>query len=423
MWKAVTLLFKAKDLRKKILLVAGLLLLTRFFAAIPIPGTDVERLKIFFLQNQYLGLVNLFSGGALANFSVAMLGIGPYITASIILQLLTLIFPSLKEMYYEEGEAGRAKFVRYTRFLTVGLAFIQGFAFLSYLKTQGMIVTLSGLELLRNLSLITAGSVIFMWLGELISEQKIGNGSSLIIFAGIVTQIPSAIKANLVTFEPAQLPSYFIFLVLGLITIGGVVLINEAERRIPISYAKRVRGIKVYGGANTYLPLKINQAGVIPIIFAISILLFPGLLAQLLGLSKNKTLLEIALALQSFFNNQFSYGLSYFLLVFAFTYFYTLITFDPQEISKNLQQQGGFVPGIRPGQNTAEFLGKILSRITFLGAIFLGIIAILPLVVRSVTGISTLTLGGTSLLIVVSVALETVRQLRAQLLMREYETF
>ncbi|MEW5805207.1 MAG: preprotein translocase subunit SecY [Patescibacteria group bacterium] len=423
MFKAILSLFKAKDLRKKILIVTGLLLVTRFFAAVPVPGADTERLKAFFLQNQYLGLVNIFSGGALANFSVAMLGIGPYITASIIFQLLTMIFPSLKEMYYEQGEAGRAKFVRYTRFLTVVLAFIQGFAFLSYLKNQGVILELSGFELFRNLSLITAGSVIFMWLGELISEQKIGNGSSLIIFAGIVTDLPNAIRTNIITFDYSQIPSYLIFLVLGLVTIGSVVLINEAERRVPISYAKRVRGMKVYGGANTYLPLKINQAGVIPIIFAISILLFPGLLAQILSLSKNETLLKLALNLQSFFNNQLIYGFSYFILVFAFTYFYTLITFDPNEISKNLQHQGGFIPGIRPGQNTAEFLGRILYRITFLGAIFLGIIAILPLAVQSMTGISTLTLGGTSLLIVVSVALETVRQLRAQLLMREYEAF
>jgi preprotein translocase subunit SecY len=326
-------------------------------------------------------------------------------------------------MYYEQGEAGRAKFVRYSRFLTVFLAFIQGFSFLSYLKTQGLILELPVFELFRNITLITAGSVIFMWLGELISEQKIGNGSSLIIFAGIVTDLPTAIKNSIITFDYSKIPSYLIFIALALVTIAGVVLINEAERRVSISYAKRVRGMKIYGGANTYLPLKINQAGVIPIIFAISILLFPGLIAQLMSLSKNEILLKAALTLQSFFNNQVIYGVVYFVLVFAFTYFYTLITFDPNEISKNLQRQGGFIPGIRPGTNTAEFLGKALYRITFLGAIFLGAIAVLPLGVQAITGIKTLTLGGTSLLIVVSVALETVRQLRAQLLMREYEAF
>jgi preprotein translocase subunit SecY len=423
MFNAISSIFRAKDLRKKLLIIAGLLLVSRFFAALPVPGADSERLRAFFLQNQYLGLVNIFSGGALANFSVAMLGIGPYITASIIFQLLTLIFPSLKEMYYEQGEAGRAKFVRYSRFLTVFLAFIQGFSFLSYLKTQGLILELPVFELFRNITLITAGSVIFMWLGELISEQKIGNGSSLIIFAGIVTDLPTAIKNSIITFDYSKIPSYLIFIALALVTIAGVVLINEAERRVSISYAKRVRGMKIYGGANTYLPLKINQAGVIPIIFAISILLFPGLIAQLMSLSKNEILLKAALTLQSFFNNQVIYGVVYFVLVFAFTYFYTLITFDPNEISKNLQRQGGFIPGIRPGTNTAEFLGKALYRITFLGAIFLGAIAVLPLGVQAITGIKTLTLGGTSLLIVVSVALETVRQLRAQLLMREYEAF
>ncbi len=415
--------FKDKDLRRKLLIIAGLLVISRFFAALPIPGTDPATLKSFFAQNQYLGLVNIFSGGALANFSVAMLGIGPYITASIILQLLTMIFPAMKAMYYEEGEIGRAKFVRYTRFLTVFLAFFQGFAYLNLLKRQGVIGVLEPFDLLRNIILVMAGSIIFMWLGELISEQKIGSGSSLIIFAGIISDLPQALRNNILTFDYAKIPSYLIFIVLALVTIIGVVYINESERRVPINYAKRVRGMKVFGGQNTYLPLKVNQAGVIPIIFAISILLFPGLIAQFLALSSNAFLVNAGVAIQGFFNNQLAYGVSYFVFVFAFTYFYTLVTFDPSEISKNLQQQGGFIPGIRPGQNTAEFLSKILFRITFLGAVFLGLIAVLPLGVQAITGISSLTLGGTSLLIVVSVALETVRQLRAQMLMRDYEAF
>ncbi|HCI05203.1 MAG: Protein translocase subunit SecY [Parcubacteria group bacterium GW2011_GWC1_45_9] len=423
MFQTILAVFKDKDLGKKILIVAGLLVVSRFFAALPIPGTDPSALKSFFMQNQYLGLVNIFSGGALANFSIAMLGIGPYITASIILQLLTMIFPAMKAMYYEEGEIGRAKFVKYTRYATVFLAFFQGFAFLNLLKKQGVIGSLEPFELFRNIILVTAGSIIFMWLGELISEQKIGSGSSLIIFAGIITGMPTALRNNILTFDYAKIPSYMIFIALGLVTILGVILINESERRIPISYAKRVRGMKVFGGQNTYLPLKVNQAGVIPIIFAISILLFPGLVAQLLSLSNNDFLVKAGASIQGFFNNQLAYGLSYFILVFAFTYFYTLITFDPKEISKNIQQQGGFVPGIRPGQNTAEFLGKILFRITFLGAIFLGLIAVLPLMVQGLTGITSLTLGGTSLLIVVSVALDTIRQLKAQMLMRDYDTF
>ncbi len=423
MFQAVSSAFKDKDLRKKILVIAGLLVVSRFFAALPIPGTDPATLKSFFAQNQYLGLVNIFSGGALANFSVAMLGIGPYITASIILQLLTMIFPAMKAMYYEEGEIGRAKFVRYTRLLTVFLAFFQGFAFLNLLKRQGVIGVLEPFDLLRNIILVVAGSIIFMWLGELISEQKIGSGSSLIIFAGIISDLPQALRNNILIFDYTKIPSYLIFIVLALVTIIGVVYINESERRVPINYAKRVRGMKVFGGQNTYLPLKVNQAGVIPIIFAISILLFPGLIAQFLALSSNAFLVNAGVAIQGFFNNQLAYGVSYFVFVFAFTYFYTLVTFDPSEISKNLQQQGGFVPGIRPGQNTAEFLSKILFRITFLGAVFLGLIAVLPLGVQAITGISSLTLGGTSLLIVVSVALDTVRQLRAQMLMRDYETF
>lgn len=418
-----TAVFRDSDLRKKILVIAGLLLVSRFFAALPIPGADASKLQEFFAQNQYLGLVNIFSGGTLANFSVAMLGINPYITASIVLQLLMMIFPALKALYYEEGEAGRAKFVRYTRFLTVFLAFFQGFGFMSILRRQEIISSLDPFELFRNVVLVTAGSMIFMWLGELISEQKIGSGSSLLIFAGIITDLPQALRNNILTFDPANIPSYLIFVILAVVTIIGVILINESERRIPINYAKRVRGMKVYGGQNTYLPLKINQAGVIPIIFAVSILMFPGLIGQFLGVSSNETLQNISKLLLGLMNNQWIYAISYFVLVFAFTYFYTLITFDPGEISKNLQQQGGFIPGVRPGQNTSEFLSKILLRITFLGAIFLGLIAILPLVIQGLTGIASLTLGGTSLLIVVSVALETMRQLRAQLLTRDYEAF
>ena len=423
MFQTIAQAFKDKDLRRKILIIAALLVVSRFFAALPIPGTDPTTLKSFFAQNQYLGLVNIFSGGALANFSVAMLGIGPYITASIILQLLTMIFPAMKAMYYEEGEIGRAKFVRYTRFLTVFLAFFQGFAYLNLLKRQGVIGVLEPFDLFRNIILVTAGAIIFMWLGELISEQKIGSGSSLIIFAGIISDFPQVLRNNILTFDYSKIPSYLIFIALALVTIIGVILINESERRVPINYAKRVRGMKVFGGQNTYLPLKVNQAGVIPIIFAISILLFPGLIAQFLALSRNVFLVNAGVAIQGFFNDQLAYGISYFVFVFAFTYFYTLVTFDPSEISKNLQQQGGFIPGIRPGQNTAEFLSKILFRITFLGAIFLGIIAVLPLGVQGITGITSLTLGGTSLLIVVSVALDTVRQLRAQMLMRDYEAF
>ncbi len=420
---ALTQIFRDKDLRRRILITLGLLLVFRVFASLPIPGADQERLAAFFSQSQFLGLVNVFSGGALSNFSLAMLGVGPYITATIILQLLTMIFPALKEMYYEEGEAGRAKFNQYARYLTVFLALIQGFSLLNYLKLNGVLGALSAFDIMRNIILITAGSMFLMWLGELISEQKVGNGISLLIFAGIVTDIPLSLRNNILTFDYSKLPAYLMFLVVALITLAGVVLINESERRIPVNYAKRVRGMRIYGGASSYLPLKVNQAGVIPIIFALSFLLFPGMLAQILQLSQNVTLLKIAASLQSLVNDRLFYGVSYFVLVFAFTYFYTVITFEPHEIANNLQKQGGFVPGIRPGTNTAQFLSKTLYRITFLGALFLALIAVLPLLVQGLTGITSLNLGGTSLLIVVSVALETIRQIRSQLLMREYEAF
>ncbi len=414
-------LFRARDIRNKILVVALLLVVVRLFSAIPIPGADQEKLRLFFAQNQFLGLVNIFSGGALSNFSIAMLGVQPYITATIILQLLTMVFPALKLMYYESGEQGRMQFNQYARVMTVFLAMLQGFAFLNFLKSQGVIASFVPLDLLVNILLITAGSMFIMWLGELISEQQIGNGVSLIIFAGIIAGIPTALSSAISLFDASQIPPYLLFSILGFATIVGVVLINDAERKIPVNYARRVRGMKVYGGASSYLPLKVNQAGVIPIIFAISILLFPGFIAQILTISRNPALLKAAQVLQSFLNDRLLYGILYFLLVFVFTYFYTVITFEPNEISQNLQKQGGFIPGIRPGQNTAAYLGQVLNRITFPGAIFLGLIAVLPLMVQGTTGLSSLRLGGTSILIVVSVALDTIRQIRAQLLMREYE--
>jgi preprotein translocase subunit SecY len=412
-----------KDLRKKIFIVVGLLLVFRLMASLPIPGANQEQLRLFFEQNQYLGLVNVFSGGALANFSLAMLGVGPYINATIILQLLTLIFPSFKEMYYEEGEMGRAKFNQYARYLTVVLGLLQAFGLLNLLRANGIVSPLSVFDTIRHITLVTAGSMFLMWLGELISEQKIGNGISLLIFAGIITDIPMALYKNIATFDVSKIPAYLLFLGIALITLAGVVIINESERRIPVNYAKRVRGMKIYGGATSYLPLKVNQAGVIPIIFALSLLMLPGMLGQVFSGSQNPTLLNIAIQIQNLTNNRLIYGLSYFVLVFAFTYFYTVITFEPHELANNLQKQGGFIPGIRPGETTSKFLSQTLYRITFLGALFLAIIAILPIAIQGITGMTTLSLGGTSLLIVVSVALETIRQIRAQLVMREYDTF
>lgn len=413
--------FSTPDLRKKIFIVLALLIIIRAFAAIPVPGVDAERLKSIFSSSQLLGVLNIFSGGTLSNLSIVMLGVGPYITATIIMQLLTMIFPSLKEMYKEEGEAGRQKFNQISRYLTVPLAILQGYGFLNLLISQNVLMRLPAVYMLRNVILITAGTVFVMWIGEIISEYKIGNGISLLIFAGIISGLPGAIRSAVASYTPALLPSYFGFIAVALIIIAGVVIINEAERKVPVSYAKRVRGNKIFGGVSTYLPLKVNQAGVMPIIFAISIMLFPQFLGQVLASIKAAWALNISNFLVGVLENQWLYSLIYFLLVLVFTYFYTMITFDPKEISQNLQKNGGFVPGIRPGQPTASFLKQILNRITLVGAIFLGLIAVLPTLLRGVTGTTFLTIGGTAILIVVAVALETAKQFQAQLTMREYD--
>jgi preprotein translocase subunit SecY len=413
--------FKDRDLRKKVLFVLGFLALFRLLAAIPIPSVDPNRLQGFLEGNNFLGLLNIFSGGALDNISIMMLGVGPYITGSIIMQLLTMIFPSLKEMYQEDGEAGRKKFNQYSRLLTVPLAVLQGYALLTLLARQQIMPQVSPLEMFVNVLIVAAGSILLMWIGELVSEYGVGNGVSLIIFAGIVSRIPTDIGQILFQFDRSLLPTIIGFLLVAPVVIAGVVLISEAERPIPISYAKRVRGMKMYGGVSTYLPLRVNQAGVIPIIFALSILLFPSMIGSFLAASSNKILLSISHFLTTFLNNSLLYGGFYFLLVFLFTYFYTAVTFDPEAISSNLQKQGGFVPGIRPGPSTAEFLSKLITRITLVGALFLGVIAVLPLIMQAIMGIATLTLGGTALLIVVSVVLETIKQIRAQLTLREYD--
>lgn len=414
-------IFYVPELRNKILIVAGLLLVFRALAAIPIPGIDAFNLENFLSQNQLFGFLNIFSGGALANLSIVMIGVAPYITATIIMQLLTMIFPALKKMYYEEGSAGRAKFNRYSRYLTVPLAILQAYGFLNLLMSQNILPRLGTFDLATNVAVITAGSMILVWIGELITEQKIGNGISLLIFAGIVSSLPGVVQQFFLNEDPSMLPTYLTFVVVAILVTAFVVFIQEGERKIPIAYAKQVRGNKMYGGASSYLPLKVNQAGVIPIIFAISILLFPQFFAQAVALFSESLSLTLNEWVNRFFNNQYLYALLYFVLVVVFTYFYTSVTFDPKEISKNLQRAGGFIAGIRPGESTSIFLGKIINRITFSGAIFLGLIAILPNITQIVTGFQSLTLGGTALLIVVAVALEVTRQINAQLTVREYE--
>ncbi|MFH1451076.1 MAG: preprotein translocase subunit SecY [bacterium] len=425
MWfQRVTQIFKIKDLRNKILFVLGVFVVFRIMANVPIPGIDASKMKEFFEGFQLFGLLNVFTGGALDRLSVAMLGLGPYINATIVLQLLTMIFPQLEKLYKEEGETGKQKFNQYGRILAVPLAVLQGYGMLGILQRQGVIEKLSPSLFLVSILTITAGTMLLMWLGELISEKGIGNGVSLIIFAGIIADFPTNIRQIILTWDPAQLPEYIMFFAMAFLIIASVVLINEARRNIPVSYAKRVRGAKLYGGVSTYLPLSVNPAGVIPIIFALSLLLFPGMIATFFA-GNTGFIGNISRSINSFLENQWVYGIFYFILVCVFTFFYTAVTFDPKSISSNLQKMGGFVPGIRPGTSTASFLSYTLNRILLIGALFLGLVAVMPSIVGGVTGISAFRflVGGTSLLIVVSVVLETSREINAQLKMREYETF
>ncbi len=424
MLNKLTILFKNKDLRNKFIFVLFIFVVFRIAANVPIPGIGTENLKRFFADNQVFGLLNIFSGGALSNFSIVLMGVGPYITATIILQLLTMIFPALEKMYKEEGEAGRHKFNQYGRLLTIPLAAFEGYGMLTLFQRQGVIGQLPFMTLIGSIITIVAGAMFLMWLGEIITEQGMGNGISLLIFAGIVASLPINIFQTFISWEASKIPSYILFFVSSLIIIAGVVLITEARRNIPVSYAKRVRGNKVYGGVSTYLPLNINPAGVIPIIFALSILLFPGMIAGFLG-GVQGFVGTVANAAAAFFNNQWVHGVLYFLLVIVFTYFYTAVTFDPKTIAENLQKMGGFIPGVRPGESTTKFLKHILNRVLFVGAISLGLIAVLPNIVSGVTGVTgfTFLIGGTSLLIIVSVVLDTMRQINAQLEMREYDTF
>ena len=416
--------FQIPDLRKKILFVLGVFVVFRLMANIPMPGIDTSRIQEFFSNNQLFGLLNLFTGGALDSLSIVMLGLGPYITAVIIMQLLTMIVPALEKMYKEEGEAGRQRFNQYGRYLTVPFALLQGYGFLALLTQQQVINALSPQLLIVSLATITAGTVFLMWLGELITEKGIGNGVSLLIFAGIIAGFPASLRQLFFSYDPTRLPTYIAFFVMALVIIAGVVYITEARRNIPVSYAKRVRGNKMYGGVSTYLPLQVNPAGVIPIIFALSLLTIPGMISSFFA-ALGGAIGGIANAIQNFLVNPWAYGILYFVLVVLFTFFYTAVTFDPKSISTNLQKMGGFIPGVRPGSSTAQFLSFILNRVLLIGALFLGTIAVMPSVVQGITGIGAFQflLGGTALLIVVSVVLETMRQIRSQLQMREYDTF
>ncbi|OGG41550.1 preprotein translocase subunit SecY [Candidatus Kaiserbacteria bacterium RIFCSPHIGHO2_01_FULL_46_22] len=414
------IIFSDKSIRNRLLFIIGALFVFRALSTIPIPGVDQAVLSQFFENNQFLGLLNIFSGGGLANLSIIMLGVGPFITASIIMQLLTVMSPQMKSLYTEEGEAGRAKFTQYSRLLTLPLAILQGFGFLSLLQSQGVISGLTTFAFVVNIILIVAGSILLMWIGELVTEYGIGNGVSIIIFAGIVAGLPATVSQLAFSYSPAQLPLYLGFGFVALLALYAVVVMTEAERPVSITYAKQSRGGTTYGGTSSYLPLRLNQAGVIPIIFAMSILLFPQMLLNVLSSFNISGLDRVSDVVLGFLNNQPLYAVTYFTLVILFAFFYTAVTFDPESVSKNLQRSGAFIPGLRPGTATSEYLAGLITRLTLVGAVFLGLIAVLPLVLQMTTGIAALAIGGTAILIVVNVVLDLLRRLDAQVSMREY---
>lgn len=423
MFESILNAFRAPDIRRRILFVLGIMIAFRFLAHVPVPGVDRTALAEFFAGNQLFGLLDLFSGGGLSNFSVIGLGVNPYINASIIIQLMTGVIPALTALS-REGEYGRNKINQYTRYLSVPLAMLQAYGFLALLNSQNVLTgtfDISSFDTLTQIITLTAGSVVLMWLGELITEKGIGNGISFIIFAGIVSQIPGAIVRF---FEAPDFLSATVLVVIGVLAIMVIIYIQEGQRRIPIQYASRVRGRRMYQGGSTFLPLRVNQAGVIPIIFAVSILLFPSQIAQYFTTSQIDVVADVATGIVSFFANTTIYGILYFLLTVGFTYFYTAFTFKPDETAEQLRKNGGFIPGIRPGRPTQDYLSKVVQRITIAGAFFLGLVAVLPFVVSAILpALGGITLGGTSLLIVVSVVVETLKQIEAQLMMRNYEGF
>ena len=424
MWQTIVQFFKHKDLRVRILWTLLLLVLFRIISHIPIPGVDLTKLQDFFAQNQFLGIMDIFSGGSLSNFSIALMGVAPYINASIIIQLMTMAIPAV-EALQKEGDYGRRKLNQYTRYLSVPLALLQSYGMITILQRSDTAIlgTMSPYHLLAILLTATAGTVLVMWLGELISEFGIGNGISLIIFLGIVANLPQLLSNTAVVFSTGQLGRIIGFVILALATIYFVVYITEGQRNIPISYAGRARTNRFMSGVVSNLPLKVNQAGVIPIIFALSLLVFPGMIATIFMGARSAWLATGANYVKTLFENQWVYGVLYFVLVMFFTFFYTWVIFKPTQVAENLQKSGGFVPGIRPGKQTVDFLAYVSNRVTLSGSIFLGLIAVLPLIVQAFVKISGLTIGGTSILIVVSVALETMRQVRSQLVMKKYDEF
>jgi preprotein translocase subunit SecY len=435
MLEAVSKAFTIPELRRKILFTFGILVIFRMIATVPVPGVNRSELAEYIDGNQLLGMLNLFSGSGLRNFSIVALGVYPYITASIIMQLMTPVIPRLNELS-NEGQQGRNKINQYTHRLTVPLAMLQGYsqALLFSRTSVGGVPLLEDFGLFQRdtflqsaalIATMTAGTMLLVWMGELITEFGIGNGISIIIFGGIVASLPAAIGTLVSggTFSENLIGTFF-FIAIGLATVIGIVLINEGQRRIPVHYAKRIRGNRQYGGNTTFIPLKVNSAGMIPLIFAVSIMVLPGLIANFLASSNRDWVRDIAGDLTRWFSpTNLLYQVVYFLMVVAFTYFYTMVIFYQQKIPENLQRQGAFVPGVRPGRNTAVYLQRVLQRITILGALFLGTVAVLPFIAAEITGVQALLISSTSILIVVGVAIDTMRQLEAQLMMRNYEGF
>lgn len=415
--------WKTPELRRKLLITLGILAIFRFIAHVPAPGIDRQKMLQLFSGSQLLGLLDIFSGGTLANFSIMALGLNPYINASIMLQMLTIIVPSL-EALSKEGEYGRNRINQITRTVTVPLAALQAFGILALLRNQEILIATSPLAVIGMVITMVAGTMLLMWLGELLTEYGIGNGISMIIFAGIIGRLPISLAQTASIADAANFQNILLFFIMSIAVIAGVVVVNEAVRKVAVQYAKRVRGSRLVGGQTTHLPLRVNQAGVIPIIFAVSLVLLPGMAGRFLSTLPNPAVSSFALWLSSAMTpNSLAYNLTYFTLVIAFTYFYTAVIFDPAKIADEIKKYGGFIPGIRPGKPTADYLSFILTRITVAGALFLGLVAILPSIAQSVSGVATLTIGGTGILIVVSVVLETAKQLEATLVMRNYDKF
>ncbi len=415
--------FKVPELRRKIIITTLIIIVYRIAAHIPAGGVDINALKSLFSGNQLLGLLDIFSGGTLANFSIISLGLNPYINASIVIQLLTMVIPSL-EALSKEGEYGRQKINQYTRYLTIPLAIVQSIGMFTLLKNQGVLTEVTPISILTIITTMVAGTVFSMWLGELITEYGLGNGISLLIFAGIVARMPIALFQTTSVIDSQQFINIIIFAVMAVIVTGGIVFVNEARRQITVHDARRFLGGKEVGGSSTYLPLRVNQAGVIPIIFAVSLVLVPSFAGQFLAQLQSPPLQSLGrFFVANFQVSSVAYNVTYFLLIIGFTYFYTAVIFNPTKIADEIKKSGAFIAGIRPGTATAAYLNYILVRITLAGAIFLGIVAILPTIASQLTNITTLAIGGTGILIVVSVVLDTAKQFESKLVERNYERF